>query len=80
MTDSIGCVNYRNSIFERAGNYTNRHDLGSIWIDDGVGALLHTLKDVGKLDNTIFLFQLDHGIEAKMTNFENLVLTFVIFS
>jgi len=71
MTDTIGCSDYRDTIFERAGNSTTRHDLGSIWIDDGVGALLQTLEDVGKLDNTIFLFQLDHGVEAKMTNFEN---------
>lgn len=60
MTDSLGYTSYRNSIFERAGNSTTRHDLDSIWINDSDGV---------KLDNTIFLFQLDHGIEAKMTNY-----------
>lgn len=71
MTDSGGCEQYRNSIIERAGGSRTRHDLGAIWIDDSVGALLQTLADVGKLDNTIFLFQLDHGIEAKFSQWEN---------
>lgn len=71
MTASLGCVNYRETVFARAGNSTTSHDLGAIWIDDGVGALLRVLEDAGRLNNTLFLFQLDHGIEAKMTNWEN---------
>jgi len=65
------CQAYRDTIFERAGNSTSAHDLGSIWIDDSVGALIHTLKEMGELENTIFLFQLDHGVEAKSTHWEN---------
>jgi len=40
-------------------------------VDDSVGALLETLEEIGELENTIFLFQIDHGVEAKNTHWEN---------
>lgn len=69
MTAEYGsCQLYRDSIFERA---SVDDDLGSIWIDDSVGALLTALEDKGILENTIFLFQQDHGMEAKSALYEN---------
>lgn len=65
------CREYRKTIFERAGGSTADHDLGTIWVDDSVGALFHTLEEIGELDDTIFLFQIDHGVEAKSTHWEN---------
>mmetsp|Transcript_13854 Transcript_13854/g.20227 ORF Transcript_13854/g.20227 Transcript_13854/m.20227 type:complete len:853 (+) Transcript_13854:118-2676(+) len=68
------CKSYRNSVIDRAGGpdgLKSNGDLGAIWVDDAVGALLHALIDRDMLDNTIFLFQLDHGIEGKQTLYEN---------
>lgn len=59
----ISCADYRQSIKDRAG--TDEDDWGSLWLDDSVGALLKALEAAGKLDNTIFLFQTDHGMAAK---------------
>lgn len=64
----LSCDGYRDSIFERANN--NPDELGPIWLDDSVGALLKALEDKGILDNTIFLFQEDHGVETKGTIYE----------
>ncbi len=36
-----------------------------LWMDDGVGALVQKLEDLGIDDNTIILFVSDHGTEAK---------------
>jgi len=63
--DYSSCKRYRDTIFERSGYSTSDHALGSIWVDDSVGALLETLEEIGELENTIFLFQIDHGVEAK---------------
>ena len=60
---AISCADYRQSIKDRAG--TDDDDWGSLWLDDSVGALLKALETAGKLDNTIFLFQTDHGMAAK---------------
>lgn len=67
MTGDKDCATYRQSIFDRA---EEDEDLGAIWLDDSVGALLTALKDTGKLENTIFLFQEDHGINPKATLYE----------
>ena len=67
MSEDAGCEAYRNSILERAEGYD---DLGKIWLDDAVGALLHALRDNGILDDTIFLFQGDHGMDTKGGLFE----------
>ncbi|KAL7545550.1 hypothetical protein ACHAWF_008901 [Thalassiosira exigua] len=67
MTDGMDCASYRQTIFDRADS---DDDLGAIWIDDSVGALLQTMRDMGILDNTIFVFQADHGIDPKNTLYE----------
>jgi arylsulfatase A-like enzyme len=38
-----------------------------MWIDDAVGVLMAALEAKGQLDNTFFLFQLDHEQEGKST-------------
>ncbi len=69
MTEAYGsCEAYRQSIFDRS---KSEEDYGPIWVDDSVGALLKALEDNGALENTIFLFQMDHGMETKAALYEN---------
>lgn len=69
MTLEYGnCEKYRQTVIARAETDA---DLGPIWVDDSIGALLKTLKKKGQLDNTIFLFQNDHGMESKGAVYEN---------
>ena len=35
-----------------------------LWLDDGVGAVLDKLKNLGALENTIIFFFNDHGVES----------------
>ena len=68
MTQEYGsCTAYRDSVIARADN---QNDYGAIWLDDSVGALLQALEDTNKLDNTIFLFQIDHGMDTKGALYE----------
>mmetsp|Transcript_86196 Transcript_86196/g.175040 ORF Transcript_86196/g.175040 Transcript_86196/m.175040 type:complete len:431 (-) Transcript_86196:1271-2563(-) len=67
MSEDEGCVYYRQTVLGRARSID---DLGKIWLDDSVGALLHALEDNGQLENTIFLFQEDHGVDAKGSLYE----------
>lgn len=65
MTQEHGnCADYRQSVIDRSNS---EDDYGPIWLDDGVGALLQALETKGILDNTIFLFQMDHGMDLKGT-------------
>ena len=59
MTEEYGgdCDAYRKSIYDRAEDYD---DLGAIWVDDAVGALLRALKEQDILDKTIFVFQVSN--------------------
>lgn len=69
MTEEYGsCEAYRQSIYDRSNS---EEDYGPIWLDDSVGAILKALNDNGILDNTIFLFQMDHGMETKAALYEN---------
>jgi arylsulfatase A-like enzyme len=70
MTQGIGCKAYRSTVIDRANGDMSDYVLGAIWVDDAVGALLQFLESKGVLDNTIFLFQQDHGIEAKFSLYE----------
>lgn len=70
MTDDGDCEAYRDSIFDRA---ESDDDLGAIWVDDSVGALLMALEDRGILGNTIFVFQGDHGMDPKGALYEGSV-------
>ena len=70
MTEEYGsCEEYRQTVLDRANG--NDDDLGPIWLDDGVGALILALEEREKLDNTIFIFQQDHGMETKGALYEN---------
>jgi len=59
------CVAYRNDVRNRANNSTNDEDLGAIWVDDAIGAIYKALERTSQLDDTIILFQLDHGRHKK---------------
>ncbi|GFH52542.1 hypothetical protein CTEN210_09018 [Chaetoceros tenuissimus] len=61
------CESYRKSIFERA---ESADDYGPIWLDDGVGGLIKALEDNNILDDTLFLFQIDHGMTTKGALYE----------
>jgi arylsulfatase A-like enzyme len=65
---SDGCIGYRQSVFNRA---TFDNELGPIWVDDSIGALLKALEKNKILNETIFLFQNDHGMETKAAILEN---------
>ena len=67
MTDDGDCESYRESVFDRA---ESNEDLGAIWIDDSVGSILMALEDKGILDDTIFVFQADHGVDPKAALYE----------
>lgn len=68
MTQEFGsCAAYRQSIIERS---SSPDDYGPIWLDDSVGALLKALEEKGILQNTVFLFQIDHGVDVKSTVYE----------
>jgi arylsulfatase A-like enzyme len=64
-----GCEKYRETVIQRSKGIDG--DLGKIWLDDSVGALLRALEDNGIYEDTIFLFQEDHMMDAKGTLFEN---------
>lgn len=67
MTDDGDCESYRETVFDRS---ETNDDLGAIWIDDSVGSILIALKEKGVLDDTIFIFQADHGVDPKAALYE----------
>ena len=67
-----GCIGYRQTVIDRA---SSDDDLGPIWVDDSIGALLKALTNNGILDDTIFIFQMDHGMETKVKTISNDLLT-----
>jgi len=69
MVEDEGCAAYRQTVVDRANGVDG--DLGKIWLDDSVGALVQALKDNGVYENTIFLFQEDHGMDTKGALYEN---------
>lgn len=71
MTRGSDCESYRETVLRRADGRNDNNHLGSIWLDDAIGALLQALDDTDQLDNTFFLFQMDHGQEGKTTIWES---------
>jgi len=67
-----GCEAYRKELIERAngGTGSNYDSLGKLWLDDSVGALVQALKDNGVYEDTIFVFQEDHGLDPKGSLYE----------
>jgi len=49
----------------------HEQNLGGIWIDDALGALLQALEDKWIKDDTIIATMVDHGIVTKISLFEN---------
>ncbi|TRX66091.1 MULTISPECIES: sulfatase family protein [Carboxylicivirga] len=50
---------------EKAGLPVNDKIANLLWMDDALGALIQSLKEQGKFDNTIIFFFNDHGQYAK---------------
>lgn len=73
MTLEYGtCADYRDYVVRRAGGpHNSNENLGVVWLDDSIGALIHALVDQGIFEDTIIIFQMDHGIEGKQTLYEN---------
>jgi len=68
MTLEYGnCEDYRASVLSRESTDEN---LGAVWVDDSIGAIMKALEARNQLNNTIFLFQNDHGMKAKSTLYE----------
>jgi arylsulfatase A-like enzyme len=77
---NAGCRMYRKTVLERAAaaaaSMGERDDpvddslAGAVWVDDAIGSLFETLEALDILDNTVILFQLDHGMDAKGSLFE----------
>jgi len=59
------CMAYRETIKTRAAGSLANEDLGSIWVDDSIGAVYKALDRTGQLADTFVLFQLDHGQAEK---------------
>lgn len=41
------------------------------WFDDGVGAILATLEELGLEENTVIIFTSDHGLDGKASLYED---------
>ncbi|MBL7039108.1 MAG: sulfatase-like hydrolase/transferase [Pirellulaceae bacterium] len=57
----------RSSISERvrkAGLSTDGPACDLLWLDDGIGAVLNRLEELGELNNTIVFYFDDHGVES----------------
>ena len=71
MSEDDGCVAYRDTIHQRAtASGGEVYNLGPIWLDDAIGALVNALIDNGIYDDTIIVFQEDHGMDAKSALYE----------
>ncbi len=60
------CQPSRVSIRERiaaSGLPVDHQTVGMLWTDDAIGVLLDKLESMGELDNTVFLFTVDHNTE-----------------
>eukprot|EP00547_Thalassionema_nitzschioides_P016687 CAMPEP_0194251322 /NCGR_PEP_ID=MMETSP0158-20130606/25181_1 /TAXON_ID=33649 /ORGANISM="Thalassionema nitzschioides, Strain L26-B" /LENGTH=490 /DNA_ID=CAMNT_0038988429 /DNA_START=32 /DNA_END=1501 /DNA_ORIENTATION=- len=70
MTSDKSCQDYRQTVLDRANGKRDNRSLGAIWLDDSIGSLLQVLEETNQLDNTFFLFQMDHGQEGKVSLWE----------
>lgn len=59
----------RSSIAKRVKEAGYDHALGLTWMDDGIGAILNKLDELGLAENTIFIFIPDHGSTKKASMF-----------
>ena len=47
----VGCDAYRQTVLDRANGVTDNHLLGSIWVDDAIGALMQHLEALTSLES-----------------------------
>ena len=62
--DHISCQASRQSVYDRlhrAGIEYNSTTVGALWMDDGVGAVMSKLEELGILEDTVVIFSTDHG-------------------
>lgn len=57
----------RGAEFKTTHSDTPDHLLDMIWLDDGIGAILDKLENLGIRDNTLIIFASDHESMGKMT-------------
>jgi arylsulfatase A-like enzyme len=55
---------------KKAGLPVNDSTANLLWLDDALGALMRTLEESGKLDNTVIFFYSDHGQMSKGTLYQ----------
>ena len=75
---NMTCREYRQTVLDRAAasaatmetRLDNDKMAGAVWVDDAIGSLFKTLEALEILDNTLILFQLDHGLVSKGSVFE----------
>ena len=61
----------RKQVLEAAAKAgVTRNDIGAIWLDDAVGAVLTRLKALGVADNTIVIYASDNGRRGKFTCYD----------
>lgn len=61
----------RQSVLERVQQAgVDKKMAGPTWLDDGVGAVLQKLKDLGLAENTVILLAGDNGNKAKFTCYD----------
>jgi hypothetical protein len=68
MVEDDGCRAYRDNLIDRGNE--DKDEIGKLWVDDAVGALMQALRDNDIFDDTIIVFQEDHGMDAKKTLYE----------
>eukprot|EP00531_Pseudo-nitzschia_arenysensis_P014176 CAMPEP_0116118014 /NCGR_PEP_ID=MMETSP0329-20121206/1879_1 /TAXON_ID=697910 /ORGANISM="Pseudo-nitzschia arenysensis, Strain B593" /LENGTH=649 /DNA_ID=CAMNT_0003611615 /DNA_START=55 /DNA_END=2003 /DNA_ORIENTATION=- len=67
--DGGDCRAYRQSVIDRGGRNDDKM-AGAVWFDDSIGSLFQLLDNLGIVDDTFILFQLDHGETGKGSLFE----------
>ncbi|GMI18037.1 hypothetical protein TrLO_g3947 [Triparma laevis f. longispina] len=71
---AVSCATYRQTVEDRQDETQTsiiEQNLGGIWIDDSLAALMAMLDEKGIKDDTIIVTMMDHGIITKMALFEN---------
>lgn len=54
-----------------SGGKRNGHAASVMWMDDGVGAILAKIDELGLAENTLVIFSTDHGARGKNTCYHN---------
>ena len=71
LSEPLNVQPSRQDILDRvAARGFSEHSAVYTWIDDGVGAVLQKLSDLGIENNTVVIFASDHGVRGKFTCYE----------